>query len=72
MFKEAIHWLQKALSKLKEEDEQWIVLKYDLGLLYKEIEDFEKALVTLKEVFNKKSNYRDVAKYIKDIENRLN
>jgi tetratricopeptide (TPR) repeat protein len=68
MFKEAIHWLQKALDKAGEE-EQWLFLKYNLGFLYKQADELEKALNTFKEIFDRKANYRDVAQKIKEIEN---
>ena len=70
MFKEAIYWLQNAINKAGEED-QWLFLKYNLGFLYKEADELEKALDTFKEIFDKKANYKDVAQKIKEIESAL-
>ena len=70
MFKEAIYWLQKAVNRAGEE-EQWLFLKYNLGFLYKEADELEKALHTFKEIFDRKANYKDVVQKIKEIESAL-
>lgn len=69
-FKEALKWLENAVEFTSPGSHQFFALKYELGELYQEIEEKEKALKLFQEVGNWNSRYRDVSKKIKHLKNK--
>ncbi|NIO48123.1 MAG: tetratricopeptide repeat protein [Candidatus Aminicenantes bacterium] len=69
--KEAVKWLEKAL-KITEEGTDWFyALKYELGSIYEELKETEKAFVIYSEIKNWNPEYKDVDEKIKVIEKKL-
>ena len=69
--KEAAKWLEKAL-KITEEGSDWFyALKYELGSIYEELKETEKALALYSEIKNWNPEYKDVDRKIEIIEKKL-
>ncbi len=69
---EAAKWLEKAL-KITEEGSDWFyALKYELGSIYEELKETEKAFALYSEIKNWNPEYKDVDRKIKIIEKKLN
>ncbi|NIM59802.1 MAG: tetratricopeptide repeat protein [Candidatus Aminicenantes bacterium] len=69
--KEAVKWLEKAL-KITEEGSDWFyALKYELGSIYEEMKENEKAFAIYSEIKKWNPEYKDIDGKIKIIEKKL-
>ena len=69
--KEAAKWLEKAL-KITEEGSDWCyALKYELGSVYEEMKETEKAFALYSEIKKWDPEYKDVDRKLKIIEKRF-
>ncbi|MBM3297339.1 MAG: tetratricopeptide repeat protein, partial [Candidatus Aminicenantes bacterium] len=64
---QALDWLNKALSLVKEGTRKSYVLKYELGTLFEEMEQKDKALGMFSEVRRWNPQFRNVARRIKTL-----
>ena len=69
--KEAAKWLEKALKITKEGSDWFYALKYELGSIYEELKETEKAFALYSEIKNWNPEYKDVDRKIKIIEKKL-
>jgi tetratricopeptide (TPR) repeat protein len=70
--KEAAKWLEKALKLTKEGSDWFYALKYELGSIYEELKETEKAFALYSEIKKWNPEYKDVDGKIKIIEKKLN
>jgi len=70
-FKEAAHWVEKALKLTEEGTDKFLALTYELALLYEKLEEIEKALTFYKDIKEWNSGYRDIKKKIKILKKSL-
>jgi tetratricopeptide (TPR) repeat protein len=64
MFKEALEWIQKALAVADKNSSQWYSMRYELGLIYEEMNDEKKALRIYNEIKKWDSKFRDVERRV--------
>jgi tetratricopeptide (TPR) repeat protein len=69
--KEAAKWLEKALKITKEGSDWFYALKYELGSIYEELKETEKAFALYSEIKNWNPEYKDVDRKIKVLEKKL-
>jgi tetratricopeptide (TPR) repeat protein len=60
MFDESMEWIQKALAITDKHSGQWYSMRYDLGLIYEEMNDEKKALRIYNEIKKWDPKFRDV------------
>jgi len=69
--KEAAKWLEKALKITKEGSDWFYALKYELGSIYEEMKETEKAFAIYTEIKKWNPEYKDIDGKIKIIEKKL-
>lgn len=67
----AVETLQNALSSIKEEEESYWPVKYDLGVAYEKNGQLNEALGLYTEVYGWNAGFRNVSARINDIKSRL-
>ncbi len=71
MYHEAIEQLEEAIKDPRFVEKDYIGLKYDLGQLYEDVGEIEKALTVFNEVQNIDANFQNIAKKISDLNKKL-
>jgi tetratricopeptide (TPR) repeat protein len=69
--KEAAKWLVKALKITEEGSDWYYALKYELGSVYEELKETDKAFALYSEIKAWNPEYKDVSRKIKIIEKKL-
>jgi len=67
MTRQAISWLKKGTEAPGHREEEVQGLRYDLGIAYQSIGEYDQALEAFKEVFGFSANYRSVGDRIKEV-----
>ena len=65
----SVKWYLKGLESTKLGDEEQLGLRYDLASAYAEMGELENAQKTFTEIYGVRSNYRDVAARLKELQN---
>ena len=71
MPKQAVSWLKKGIEMPGHRENEYQGLRYDLGLAYQQIGEYERAMEAFKDVFGYNANYRSVSDRIKETQDLL-
>jgi tetratricopeptide (TPR) repeat protein len=72
MPKVAVMWFQRGLRVPARSEDEYQALKYEIGLCYEEMGEFDKAIDVLTEVYGTDVNYRQVAQKLKQLQSAKN
>lgn len=64
----AIMWFQRGLTIANRTEDEYQALRYDIGLCYEEMKDFDQALDAFMEVYGIDVNYRHVGEKLRELQ----
>jgi tetratricopeptide (TPR) repeat protein len=68
MPKVAVMWFQRGLRIPARSEDEYQALRYEIGLCYEELAEFDKAIDVLMEVYGTDVNYREVGEKLKQLQ----
>jgi tetratricopeptide (TPR) repeat protein len=68
MPKVAIMWFERGLKIPNRQEDEYLALRYDIGLCYEELGELDKALDVFMEVYGSDVNYRETATKIRQLQ----
>jgi tetratricopeptide (TPR) repeat protein len=72
MPKVAVMWFQRGLRVPARSEDEYQALRYEIGLCYEELGEFDKAIDVLTEVYGTDVNYRQVGQKLKQLQSAKN
>jgi tetratricopeptide (TPR) repeat protein len=68
----AVMWYRKALDAPNRPEDEYQAIRFDLGLAYEKMGEYDKAIDVFSEVYAVDINYRDVGEKLRELQTMRN